>query len=248
MLLVRAPMWKSIVLATAVCFLIQGCDIRLWSNVKPVPVGEIDARGISLKLAEKLNRGDPAESVVNVFGEPADRQPSCVPGQVVWRYPIRAWNDLLVDKPQIVPAVLLRLSFDKMDTLTKWHFVDSFSGQSLAVRETLNEASLWFQLLSQAPQPIPPYIELHTVLLQGKTTKLDAERILGQWRPDFYCASGGPAPIVKKAETASGSVWDWYVDRPSPLFVPPHYVIVDLDNSGSLIVWEFQQTYPGGRK
>lgn len=236
---------KSAVLAPMVCFVMQGCGIPLWAPVKTVPVQEVDAHGISLARVQELRRGDRAESVIVVLGAPADRRPSCVPGEVVWRYPIRAWNDML-DRREVVPAVLLRLSFDASGTLTEWSFVDSLTGRPLPAREKSDDASRWFQTLSLPP--IPPRIELAKALIPGHTTQFDVERVLGQWQPDLYCGNGGPAPVVKKTRTESGFVWDWYVDRPSSLFVPPHYLVVSFDNGGSLIVWHFEQTYPGGRK
>jgi hypothetical protein len=54
-------------------------------------------------------------------------------------------------------------------------------------------------------------------------------------------------PVVSKRTTDSGSVWDWYADRPSPLFVPPHYLVASFDDRDALIAWHFEQTYPGGR-
>jgi hypothetical protein len=242
------PIRKSVLLASVVCFAVQGCGALLWSDVKPVPVEEVDAHGISLDRVQKLGRGDRAESVILVLGEPADRQPSCVPGgEVIWRYPIRAWNDV-ANRREVVPAVLLRISFDASDTLTDWGFIDSPTGRSLPVLETSDEASRWFQSLSHAPPPIPPRVKLDEILIRGRTTRLDVERILGQWRPDLHCGYGGPVPVVRKMKADSGSVWDWYADRPSPLFVPPRYLVATFDGTGALIVWHFAQTYPGGRK
>jgi hypothetical protein len=240
-------MWKSVVFASLVCFGIQACGVPLWSNVKPVPVEAVDAHGISLDRAQKLRRGDRAESVVLVLGEPADRQPSCVPGEVVWRYPIRAWNDM-ASRREIVPAIFLRISFDASATLTDWGFVDSRTGRSLPVQESSDEASRWFQSLLQAPPPIPPRVRLDEVLIRGRATQVDIERILGQWQPDLHCSYGGLAPVVRKTTTGSGAVWDWYADRPSPLFVPPHYLVATFDVKGALIGWHFEQTYPGGRE
>jgi hypothetical protein len=243
----HTPMRKSLVLASVVCFGIQGCGVLLWSRVKPVPVEEVDAHGISLTRALKLGPGARPESVVLVLGEPADRRPSCVPGEVIWRYPIRAWNDM-ADRREIVPAVLLRISFDGWDTLTDWGFVDSLTGRPLPVLEAAVDASRWFRSLSHAPPPIPPRVDLDETLIRGQSTQLDVERILGQWQPDLHCGGGGPVPVVRKMRADSGSVWDWYADRPSPLFVPPGYLVASFDDTGALIVWHFEQTYPGGRK
>ena len=146
---------KAVLLASVACLGIGACSGLGGSTVEPVPVDEVDAHGISLDRAQSLRRGDRAESAVLVLGEPADRQPSCVPGEVTWRYPIRAWNDI-ANSREIVPAVLLRIGFDGSETLTDWGFVDTRTGRSLPVLETSDDASRWFQALSHAPPPIPP--------------------------------------------------------------------------------------------
>ena len=244
---VSASRRKFLVPALAFSFAAQGCAILPGSTVKPVRVEEVDERGISLDQIQKLRGGDPAASITDLLGIPADRRPSCVPGEVVWRYPIRAWNDM-ANSREVVPAALLRVTFDRGGTLRDWGFVDSSGGRPVPVRETVDEASRWFGSLSHAPPPIPPRIELATTLIRGLVTAIDVERVLGQWQPDLHCGNGGPVPIVRKTKTDSGSVWDWYVDRPSRLFVPPYYLVVSVDDTGSLIVWHFEGTYPGGRK
>ncbi len=243
----HASIQKSFVVALPVCFGLLGC-VTPWSvGVKPVPVEEIDAHGISLAQVHKLKSGDRAESVVLVLGEPADRRPSCVPGRTLWRYPIRAWNDW-VDSGEIVPAVLLRINFDASGTLTDWGFVDPLTGRSLPVAETLDDASRWFASLAAAPPPTPRRIKLDETLIRGRTTEADVERALGQWRPDLYCSNGGPVPVVRKTKVELGSVWEWYVDRPSPLFVPPRYLVASFDDKGALTVCHLERTYPGGRE
>lgn len=98
-----------------------------------------------------------------------------------------------------------------------------------------------------APVPIPPRVRLDEVLVRGRTTKDDAERGLGRWRPDLHCAWGGAVPVVRKSTGDSASVWDWYVDRPSPLFIPPGYLVASF-RGDSLRAWHLEQTYPGGRE
>lgn len=227
--------------------LIQGCALLLSSSIKTVPVEEADQHGISLDRVRSLKPGDTAEHVIAVLGEPADRQRSCVLDGVIWRYPIRAWSDI-ASRREIVPAILLRISFDKSGILIDWGFVDSVNGHSLTIKETASNAHQWFQSLSQAPPPIPPYIDLNKTLIRGQTTRQEVEKLLGQWHPDLYCGNGGPAPLFNNVITENGSVWNWYVDRPSPLFVPPRYLVVSYDKHGSLTGWHFETTYPGGRK
>ncbi len=238
---------RSIAPALAVSLALLGCGVSMRAAVRPVPVEEVDAHGIRLARVRQLRRGDPVKLVVDILGAPADRQPGCVPGESIWRYPIRAWNDL-GNSEEVVPAAFLRVSFDGSGTLSDWGFVDSSTGSALDAQETPDEGSRWYRTLSEAPPPIPPRIELEKILIRGKARAQDVERLLGQWQPDLHCGGGGLAPVVRKTTTDSGSVWDWYVDRPSPLFVPPHYLLVSVDSAGALIVWHLEGTYPGGRK
>lgn len=242
------PVWKTVVLASVVAFFtIQGCATLVSSGVKVVPVEDVDQHGINLDRVRSLHQGDREDAVVAVFGEPADKKQSCVLNGVVWRYPIRAWSDM-ADRREIVPAIHLRIRFDESGTLIDWGFIDSRTKHALPIRETADEAYRWFRSLSQAPSPIPPVIDLNKTLIRGQTTQREVEQALGQWHPDIYCGNGGPVPVVTKMIPESGSVWDWYVDRPSPLFIPPHYLVVSYDKQGALIGWHFEGTYPGGRK
>lgn len=241
------PNWKLIALATAATLASQGCGSARSPSVRPVPVAGIDQQGASLDRARQLVRGTGETAVMFELGQPADRVPSCLPGEVVWRYPIRAWSAMAVSR-KIVPAVFLRMTFDPAGTLTDWRFVDPLTGRQLPVVEEPAEAARWFESLSRSPAPIPPRIELQETLVRGRTTQHDVEGTLGRWQPDLHCGNGGAAPLVRKENTDSGAVWDWYADRPSPLFIPPHYLVASFAQAGTLIVWHFEQTYPGGRK
>jgi hypothetical protein len=242
------PAGKRAIFTLVVAFLFIQCSATpLTSGSKVVPVKEVDQHGISLERARALRQGDEEEAVFAVFGAPADRKESCMPNNVVWRYPIRAWNDM-ANSRKIVPAIRLRTVFDTSGTLIDWRFFDSRAELVLPIVETADDAYRWFQSLSQAPSPIPPLIDLNKTLIRGQTTQQGVEQVLSQWHPDIHCGNGGPVPVVTKTIVESGSVWDWFVDRPSPLFVPPHYLVVSYDKQGALIGWHFEQTYPGGRK
>jgi hypothetical protein len=233
-------------LAIAATLGFHGCAPLILDYVHPVPVAEIDASGVSLTQAQQLVRGDTAQVVMGVLGEPADQQTSCVPGQIVWRYPIRAWNDM-ANSRKIIRAPLLRTTFDQAGLLTDWRFVDSVTARSLSIQESPDEAERWFQTLASAPAPTPPHINLDMSFIPGHTTKNEAESLLDQWHPNLLCSAGGLAPVLRQTKDASGTVMEWYVDRPSPLLIPPMYLIATFDQTGTLIEWHFRQTYPGGR-
>jgi len=75
-------------LATALCFFLISCSPALAPRIHSVPVEDTDAHGISLDQARGLRPGDPEQAVIGVLGEPADRQQSCLPNEIVWRYAI----------------------------------------------------------------------------------------------------------------------------------------------------------------
>jgi hypothetical protein len=132
-----ASRWRFVLPVLAASFAICGCA----AHVGPVPVAEMDARGVSLARAQHLVRGDSAGLVERVLGEPADRRPSCVPGEFVWRYPIRAWNDM-ANRGEIVPAAVLRASFDDGGLLKEWTFADASTGRQLPVRRARTKRSI----------------------------------------------------------------------------------------------------------
>jgi hypothetical protein len=124
--------------------------------------------------------------------------------------------------------------------------LDPVTGVPLPIDESLEEATRWFDRLS--PDPVPRRIELDRSLRARATRLADVERLLGEWRPDPGCGPGGKFPILRETRSWEGEIREYYVDRPSPLFIPPYYLIASFDDRGHLIVWWLQQTYPGGRK
>ena len=233
------------------CCAVLACEVLACAgglfhrSVKPVSVPGIDRHGAALSAVQGLRKGATEKEVLGVLGEPADRRRSCVPGETAWRYPIRAWSDN-ANGARIVPAPLLRITFDSEGLLSAMLFVDPVTGEPLPIEESLDEATRWFDRLS--PDPVPRRIELERSLRVGVSRPADVERLLGEWRPDPGCGPGGEFPILREARSRGGEIREYYVDRPSPLFIPPRYLIASFDDRGLLMVWWLQQTYPGGRK
>jgi hypothetical protein len=241
----RARRGRLVAAALAGMALGFGCAVLGVGRAWTVPVRELDAEGAARFRIRNLKPGDTAEAVRAALGEPADRMPTCILDQVAWRYPIREWNEKH-EAMTAVPAVVLRARFDSSGTLVEWGFVHPGDGRPLAVVESASDALRWYRALS--PPPVPPLVELDKVLARGRSSRADVERELGRWRPDLRCGNGGPAPTVRSRTDESGSVQEWYVDRPSPLFVPPQYLIVIFDSGSRLVGCHIEQTYPGGRK
>lgn len=226
--------------------LLQDCSIPLGRAPRVVPVPLLDRNGISLEHLGKLTPGlsDQAD-FLRLLGEPASRTRGNFPGDTIWLYPIRAWNTR--GRTGVVPAALLRIRFDRSGVVQEWHFRDPDTGDVLPVRRTLSRDTRWFHDL--APPPMPPYIDLGRILRIGESTIADIARELEIWQPRVYLGSGydGDLPVVRKQTTRRGGIWEYYVDRPSPLFIPPHYLIVSFHRSGILRAYWFQTTYPGGK-
>jgi hypothetical protein len=224
---------------------LPACEVLRSRGLAPVPIAELDRHGRSLDLARTLRPGDAPERVLAILGEPSDRRAGLL-GETVWRYPVRAWSDI-AEQRTIVPAARLRMRFDAEAKLDDWEFVDADGGR-LPIRESPEEAERWFRSLALAPQPIPPRVVLEETLVRGRTTQAEVERSLGRWHPDLLRGCGGPVTLYEERAADSGAIWDWYVDRPSPLLVPPRYLVVTLARDGTLAAWHFEATYPGGSK
>ncbi len=224
--------------------MVIGSAISSCSGTKFVAVPDLDRHGVALSQVRKIRSGNTEDDLLRILGEPADRCRSCVPGRIVWRYPIRAWNDR-ASGGGVVRAALLRITFNHQGVVKEWGFVDPVTNQPLPVRENLEAASQWFKGISQRP-PTPPRIVIESSIAKGQTRMIDVERVFGQWQPYLGCGSGGAVPIVRKSRSDSEVAWEYYVDRPSPLFIPPNYLIADFDSNGVLQSWRFEQTYPGG--
>lgn len=149
---------------------------------------------------------------------------------------------------RVVPAGLLRMRFDNAGLLVDWHFVDPANGASIPIQDTQAQAERWFDLLVSSPGPVPPRIRVRQQLIPGSTTLNEAIAVFGSWHPDFHCDSEGPVPLYRKVQNDFGTVLEWYVDRPSHLFIPPMYLVATFDRSGGLLACHLQQTYPGGLK
>jgi hypothetical protein len=234
--------------APALALAATGCAF-LSGGVRPVDVPALDRGGTSLAALRGLPAGTPAAELIRLLGEPADRVRACGPSrEVVWRYPIRAWNDRVSQAPRVVPAPLLRIELDDRGLIRDWRFVHPVSGEPLPLDRREEDERAWFAGLSEAPGPRPPLIALADLLRPGRAGGPAVEALRAAWQPDLLCSRGGPVPVARRPTTAGGEAWEVFVDRPSPFFVPPHYLLASFDDGGRLIVWHFEQTYPGSRK
>lgn len=71
--------------ATVCCAvtMLSGCHSGILVGVPCAPHDQLDAHGIALENIQHLVRGDRTNTVMQILGQPADRQPSCVPNEIV---------------------------------------------------------------------------------------------------------------------------------------------------------------------
>lgn len=223
-----------------------GCSIPLGRAPRVVPVPEMDRRGIS---PERLNALVPGVSTRRDFRRllrtPAGRTTGNLPGDSLWIYPIRAWNPS--GRTGVVPAARLRIRLDENGVVQEWHFRDPVTGESLPVQRSLARDTRWFRDL--APPPVPPFLELNRLLRVGESTLQQVDRALSDWQPRLWLGGefGVNLPVFRGDSPPGPIVREYYVDRPSRLFIPPHYLIVAFHQSGILRAFWIQVTYPGGR-
>jgi outer membrane protein assembly factor BamE (lipoprotein component of BamABCDE complex) len=206
--------FKKIALFTGLLFLFTmpttSCSplIQVISCVLHPSVPEMDAYRIS-KYSVVEGKSSPGD-IRKLLGEPAGEWLSG--GQTTWYYPIRKRI------PEIIPACLLNIVFDNNGTVVNWSFINPYTNLTLPIRETLPEADKDREKLCFPP----PRIELAQDIKNSISKKEDIQRMFDAWHSDF--------PVVKKNKTENGEIWSYYVERPSPLYVPPFYYRITFEN------------------
>ena len=182
---------------------------------RPPSVASLDSLGIPYGALPPFD--GPSGALFQLLGEPTDRQPTG--SGWIWVYPIRTDFGGLV--PGLVPATVLRLVFDGSDVLADWYFLNPRTGDTLPVHESLLEARA--QLAQECGQN--QWLVVSDLLQRGQTTAQEVDRLL---RPQVSLDSvvfGGHLDLVRKTTGAGGQVWNFFVDRPSPIFIPAFYLV-----------------------
>lgn len=106
--------------------------------------------------------------------------------------------------------------------MTDWYFRDPRSHTRLPVRESLADAQRF--LSSICRQPVPE-IDLQAGLKRKQSTKRDVASLLVP-----VLDKGWRRAHAREEASTAGLAWEYYVDRPSPVFIPPFYVVVSIQN------------------
>ncbi len=199
----------------------QGC-----THPAAVAIPELDSSVISYSRLEsgKLTEAEMRQQ----FGEsPADHQMKG--GERLLIYPIRVWTPV---RRGIVPAAILRVQFDRGGVVTDWYFFHPRTNQRLEVAETLSEAQYAVSQICKADGRAPMLV-LETNIQRGQSTMGDIHRLMVEFTYlifRFHPSRGFPYP--RKVPIANGEAWDFYVDRPSPIFIPPFYYYIEFNPAG----------------
>jgi hypothetical protein len=210
----RTHVGIALVLASALSA--QGCGSK--SNVS---VPELDRLQVSYST---LHSGKVTESLVRrKLGDApiSGRLKGSGKSSTYAMYAVRAWSPAGL----YVPAAVLRVHFDSVGVVSDWYFLHPRTYQRLTITETLPEAESAVSHICGAEQrtPMP---KLETVLQKGRSKMADVNQLTRSYRPP----EGFPHP--RKVPIANGETWDYHVDRPSPLFIPPFYFIIEFDAAG----------------
>jgi hypothetical protein len=203
-------LWAAIVIATpAACTYGPG--------IVAVPELDNEVLGIGDNNSSPFV-GRTRADVLRQVGEPADKRH--YPTGEDWAYPVRAFSPR--DFP---PAAILRIEFTLAGVVSDWYFFNSRTKARLPIRETYTDARRF--LARVCGRPVGE-VNLEAGIRRNQSSKADIAALLAPVVGGRHFSRAH----VRETITASGFVWDYYVDRPSPVFIPPFYVIVVFGDEG----------------
>lgn len=205
-------------LALAALLSAQGC-----ARSAAVSIPELDG---SVVPYSRLHFGKITEADVrHEFGDPpVDEQTK--DGGKIWIYPVRAFHGTPLSRLGLVLAAILRVEFDRAEIVSDWYFLDPRTHRRLGVTETLSDALGAVTAICGARGSASRQIVLEPVLQRGRTTMAEVKHLGLAAMPPASFASPRTVPGSR------GQAWDIYVDRPSPVFVPPFYYIIGFNAAG----------------
>ena len=178
----------------AIPLLVTGCATETAGVVIP----ELDASGID--CAGRSLKGKSVAQIAATLGESPYGLSNFFPIRVA---PYR--------NGRCVPAPGLRISFDERGIVKEKQFFNPQTQQPMPISETIEEAD---QRRLRSCQPLPR-VALADIKV-GQSTKADVETLVRQLEP----ALRKFGHLTFEAMMATRDVWVFYVDRPSPLFIP----------------------------
>jgi hypothetical protein len=128
-----------------------------------------------------------------------------------WCYPVRARSR--------VRAAMLQVRFDAAGLVSDWGFYHPVTREPLEVRETMEQA------LAYAPRTRGGRtIILANILATGVSSRSSIQSSISMGNSGRYVVD----------TTGDGETLTFFVDRPSPLYVPPFWSCFRFDERGTL--------------
>jgi len=233
------------IIAVLVLTLSSGCTNELTrfvidSGYRPQYVPELDNYIINLEGIEGTSS---REEVRAILGEP----PFVIETHGVrelqwtaWWYPIRSIGAVPLPagakvQRQVISAAELRVRLDASGRVEAWGFYHPISSSPMRIRESMEQAS--FRLKKACNRP--KWIELGETLKQG-TPK---EEVLNgmRWFEGLLVSTEFEISQVRVSRDGQKEMLIYYTDHPSPLYIPPSYVVVTFYAKGNLGTrWHFE--------
>jgi hypothetical protein len=245
----RFPMMRLTLLAVVLLVLASGCTHQLYGFLfgsgPPPRIPELDDYAINL---EGIQRTSGQEDVRAILGEPPFVHELHGEGKLVWttwRYPIRRIDAVPLPngakaQRQVIPAAELKIWLDTSGRVDKWGFFHPKTNSPMEIRERIKQVDAWFGKMRYPPKRI----ELAEVLKRG-TWKDDV--LKGMYLFEGMLVSKDvERSQVRFSREEEREVLTYYADHPSPLYVPPFFVVVTFYVMGGLRTgWHFESVYGG---
>jgi hypothetical protein len=238
------PVGRLTLLAILLSVLSGGCTYDLTrfilgSASPPTHVPELDDTIINL---EGIQRASSQEDVRAVLGEPPFVHELYGDGKLQWTswwYPMRSIDTVSLSpgaraQRQVIPAAILKIWLDRSGRVDKWGFFHPITKSFMEIRESIEQIDLWFGKIRNPPKRI----EL-AVLLRRGTLKEDVLKGM-RWFEGLISKELERSQVHISRE-GQQEILIYYADHPSPLYVPPNYVVVTFYPKGDLgTSWHFE--------
>ena len=226
------------IIAVLISTLSSGCTHEFTrfvidSGYRPPYVPELDNYIINL---EGIQRTSCQEDVRAILGEPpfvheiyGDRDLQWTS----WWYPIRSIGAARLPpgakaQRQVIPAPELRVRLDASGRVEAWGFYHPISKSPIRASESIEQADA---RLAKACSP-PARIELGEVLKEGTPKEVVLNRM--RWFEGLLVSTEFERSQVRVSLDGQKETLIYYIDHPSPLYVPPSYVVVTFYAKGNL--------------
>lgn len=207
----------------------------------PVPVPELDTVILD---ASRIEASSGPGDVRSILGDPPLttelRAETGELASTTWWYPIRDLRvvplpDTARSQTRVIPAAVLRVSLDPSGCVEGWGFFHPISEGPMEIAESAEQAEAWMERYRGSARRI----DLATVLRHGASRDdvLEAMR----WFDRGVHGSDLERIQVRSLREGSRERLVFYAERPSPLYIPPDYLVVTFwEIGGQATSWHFQ--------